>query len=255
MRLKNLLLLILFFTTSSLFAQRTITNRVCDTIPYEIIGEKLIIPFKVNEKEYKAIYDSGGQNGFICSAAVEMKARTKGGVRHVGGYGTGGMSFQEAVVDDVVFGGNYVLKTMDVMIFPDMAVMKSLGVVGIVTGQAFYNAVVTIDSKNKILVINSPYRPEKLKATDGIKLELSSVMQPKFDINISGVKQQILFDTGAHGFICLSKEFIEQHKDKIEILETGYGIDKIGIDGLPKPMDLPKVKIESLDFAEKIQKH
>lgn len=41
---------------------------------------------------------------------------------------------------------------------------------GILGGDAFAQSVITFDAREKIMVINYPYRPAGLKITDGVEL-------------------------------------------------------------------------------------
>lgn len=45
-----------------------IQNKVCDTIPYEFIQEKIIIPVTVNGVNVKYIVDTGGRTGTMLAA-------------------------------------------------------------------------------------------------------------------------------------------------------------------------------------------
>lgn len=65
-------------------AQQQATRRVCDTIHYEFVHEKIIIPVTVNGVKVKYIVDTGGQTGTVREDAVEMKATRGIGAR--GGY-------------------------------------------------------------------------------------------------------------------------------------------------------------------------
>ena len=58
-----------------------IQNKVCDTIPYEFIQEKIIIPVTVNGVNVKYIVDTGGRTGTMYDAATEMKATAAGYMR------------------------------------------------------------------------------------------------------------------------------------------------------------------------------
>ena len=55
-------------------AMAQIRNKVCDTIPYELIQNKIIIPATVNGVQVKYIVDTGGKTGTTHGAAIQMKA-------------------------------------------------------------------------------------------------------------------------------------------------------------------------------------
>ena len=74
--MRIVVLLLLGFMTSLpvvTIAQQT-TRRICDTIHYEYVHDKIII----NGVKVKYIVDTGGQTGTIRENAVEMKAMSGG---------------------------------------------------------------------------------------------------------------------------------------------------------------------------------
>lgn len=72
--------LLLFLNCGQRMAAQ-IRNKVCDTIPYEFIQEKIIIPVTVNGIKVKYIVDTGGRTGTMYDAATEMKATAAGYMR------------------------------------------------------------------------------------------------------------------------------------------------------------------------------
>ena len=61
--------LLLFLNCGQRMAAQ-IRNKVCDTIPYEFIQEKIIIPVTVNGIKVKYIVDTGGRTGTMYDAAT-----------------------------------------------------------------------------------------------------------------------------------------------------------------------------------------
>ena len=55
-----------------------IQNRICDTIPYEIRYNRLIIPVEVNGIKNRYIIDTGGQTATVASIAVKVDAQAQG---------------------------------------------------------------------------------------------------------------------------------------------------------------------------------
>ena len=82
-----------------------IRNKVCDTIPYEFIQEKIIIPVTVNGIKVKYIVDTGGRTGTMYDAATEMKA-TAAGYMRISDVNAQGSNYQEAHVQNVSIGEN-----------------------------------------------------------------------------------------------------------------------------------------------------
>ena len=58
-----------------------IQNNVCDTIPYELVHNKIIIPVTINGVKTKYIVDTGGKTGTMYDIALEMQANAAGYTR------------------------------------------------------------------------------------------------------------------------------------------------------------------------------
>ena len=83
--------------------------------------------------------------------------------------------YQMAKVKNVQLSPNYMLAEMKTMVLPVIGSFKSIGVVGILGGDAFAQSVVTFDAREQILVINYPYRPDRLKTVSYTHLGKRSV--------------------------------------------------------------------------------
>lgn len=229
-----------------------IKNKVCDTIPYEFIQDKIVIPVTVNGIKVKYIVDTGGRTGTMYDAAMEMKA-TAAGYTRISDVNAQGSNYQEAHVQNVSIGNNYKVKQLKTMVLPKSPFFTGLGVVGILGGDAFAQSVVTFDSRSKIMVINYPYRPEGLKVADGILLKDEMEHHSYVDIRLGDNDLKVLFDTGAGGFLLYSTDDCNRLADVSETKVTnhGYGIVAAGITGLGKPVDIKKVNVPSLHIMGK----
>lgn len=229
-----------------------IKNKVCDTIPYEFIQDKIIIPVTVNGIKVKYIVDTGGRTGTMYDAATEMKA-TAAGYTRISDVNAQGSNYQEAHVQNVSIGNNYKVKQLKTMVLPKSPFFTGLGVVGILGGDAFAQSVVTFDSRSNIMVINYPYRPEGLKVADGIPLKDEMEHHSYVDIRLGDNDLKVLFDTGAGGFLLYSTEDCNRLADVsgTKITNHGHGIVAAGITGLGKPVDIKKVNVPSIHIMGK----
>lgn len=255
MKAKHLLLLSLVLLTLYREGQaQQATRRVCDTIPYEIIHHKIIIPVTVNGVRVKYIVDTGGQTGTMRENAIEMQATAGAGSRAVSDVNGMNLSYQEAVLQDVQLSPNYTVAQMNTMIFPTNGFFRDLGVVGILGSDAFTQAVVTFDARRQIMVINYPYRPGGLKITDGIPFHPGGGGRPVIDVDFGGITRPVLFDTGHHGLLSLSdddyKHFIPAASRS---LASAHGVNFVGIGGFDykNATAIEKVSINQLNFAGK----
>ena len=235
-------------------AQQAVSRRICDTIHYEFIHDKIIIPVTVNGVTVKYIVDTGGTTGTIREAAVEMKAVAAGGDLGVSDMNGNRVSYQEAILSNVQLSPNYKLAEIKSLIFPQNGFFKELGVVGLLGSDAFGQAVLTFDACEQIMIINYPYRPSGLKITEGVPM-VGGVPQPFVDVDFGGVKKPVMFDTGADGLLHLFYNDYEALKEmkSTHSLEKAFGINALGIGGLnmDNAKEIVKVRFDEVNFLGK----
>lgn len=246
------LIVIVYFTGG--YAQQ-VSRRVCDTIHYEYIHDKIIIPVTVNGVKAKYIVDTGGQTGTVRENAVEMKATSGIGSRGVSDVNGMSLSYDEAILKDVQLSPNYKLTQMKSIVFPSNGFFRDLGVAGILGSDAFAQAVITFDARDKIMIINYPYRPDGLKITAGVPFYPGNTNHPIVDVDFGGTTRRILFDTGANGLLSLSADDYVELKDQVanKLLANAFGISSIGIGGfdIKNATEIDKVRFEEMNFVGK----
>lgn len=235
------------------FSGNKLPGRVCDTIHYELIREKIIIPVTVNGIKVKYIVDTGGKTGTMRDVAVDMKATSTGTSTSVSDINRAGTSFQTGILHDVELSPNYRLPRLETMIFPATGFFRELGVAGILGGDAFARSVITFDSREKIMVINYPYRPAGLKITDGVRMFPGQSSHSIVDVDFGGVSKRVLFDTGASGLLLLSSIDYGDLKDKVKNIKVAeaIGVNMVGISGVGQPVEIDKVAIGEMTFLDK----
>lgn len=229
-----------------------IQNRICDTIHYEFIREKIIIPVTANGVKVKYIVDTGGKTGTMYDAATEMKA-TAAGYARISDVNSLGSHYQEGHIQDVCIGKDYKVKKLTTIVLPIDPFFKELGVVGILGGDAFDQSVLTFDSRTKIMVINYPYRPERLKVTDGLPFADPNDNHSTVKARIGGKDIDVLIDTGADGFLMYSTDDynLSASSDEVKVTNQAHGIVAAGLTGLGDPVDIKKVDISSINLMGK----
>lgn len=246
-----LLCFILLFSFLSAKSQG-ISQKVCDTIPYKLIHQKIVFPVKVNDTLVHFILDTGGQTGIMYGCIEKLGVKQLGGGRIVGDYGGNSLSYGKGTMNNILLGNHYKIASKEIVIFPDIAFFKKLGVVGIISGDALEKCVLTIDSKKQVLVINYPYRPERLKLEDGYEMYSDQTRHSTIKCRFGGIEQNILFDTGAEGFLMLTCTDYECFpKGESREVMKGYGINGVGIGGIGKSQDMHRVIVNELEFAGK----
>lgn len=245
------LLNLLFFTLPSLGQQQP-SKRIRDTIPYEFIHDKIIIPVTVNGVSVKYIVDTGGKTGTVRQFAVDMGGKTAGNTM-VSDLNRQSLSYETGILENVRLSANYQLSQLETMIFPSNGFFTTLGVAGILGADAFAQSVVTFDAREKIMVIDYPYRPLGLKITEGLEFVDNPSNHSIIRLNFGGEEIPALFDTGASGFLLLSTtDYISLRSKGIVGEESrGYGINGIGIGGLSQSVEFYKTALPRLEVLGK----
>ena len=252
----RIVVLLLFGFITSLpvitIAQQT-TRRICDTIHYEYVHDKIIIPVIVNGVKVKYIVDTGGQTGTDWEHVKAMGGVATGASNAISDHNDKKQLYQMAKVKNVQLSPNYMLAEMKTMVLPVIGSFKSIGVVGILGGDAFAQSVVTFDAREQIMVINYPYRPDRLKITDGVEMFPGSTHHSIINMNLGGVEKRVLFDTGADGFLLLTADDFKDIEDagRGEKTAHGFGINGVGLEGLSKPVEMSKVNVKEVTVLDK----
>ena len=235
------------------YAQQQPAKRVCDTIHYEFIQDKIVIPVIVNGVKVKYIVDTGGQTGTDWDHVKAMGGVATGASNAISDHNDKKQLYQMAKVKNVQLSPNYMLAEMKTMVLPVIGSFKSIGVVGILGGDAFAQSVVTFDAREQIMVINYPYRPDRLKITDGVEMFPGSTHHSIINMNLGGVETRVLFDTGADGFLLLTADDFKDIEDagRGEKTAHGFGINGVGLEGLSKPVEMSKVNVKEVTVLDK----
>lgn len=235
------------------YAQQQPAKRVCDTIHYEFIQDKIVIPVVVNGVKIKYIVDTGGQTGTDWEHVKAMGGVATGASNAISDHNDKKQLYQMAKVKNVQLSPNYMLAEMKTMVLPVIGSFKSIGVVGILGGDAFAQSVVTFDAREQIMVINYPYRPDRLKITDGVEMFPGSTHHSIINMNLGGVEKRVLFDTGADGFLLLTADDFKDIEDagRGEKTAHGFGINGVGLEGLSKPVEMSKVNVKEVTVLDK----
>lgn len=246
--------ILMFFAivcNTNVYSQQT--KRVCDTIPYEFIREKIVIPVVVNGVKVKYIVDTGGQTGTMWEEAMKMNVESAGSLVSISDLNGTGVSYQKGILKNIELSPNYQIDQLNTMVLPEVGMFKELGVAGILGGDAFAQSVITFNSCKKIMIINYPYRPRGLKVQDGVEMFAGTTHHSIVHVHVGGERVKMLFDSGAHGFFSISKDDFIQFREKGLCKQTdqAYGVNAAGLLGLGDAVDVYKGSVLELDFLGK----
>ena len=254
MKIKQILVFIVLCTGVMFPAHAQQTKRICDTIPYEFLQEKIVIAVVVNGVKTKYIVDTGGKTGTMWEEAMDMGVESAGSSTSVGDLNGGSQMYQEGFLKNVQLSPNYTISQLKTMVLPETGMFKSLGVAGILGGDAFAQSVITFDAREQIMIINYPYRPNGLKIQDGVEMFPGAAEHSIVNVTVGGVQKRMLFDSGAHGFFLISKDDFEAFERQGVCTRTAeaYGINGVGLFGLSEPVEICKGYVHELNFLGKV---
>lgn len=252
--LKYILTIGLLLVCVTGFSQNSL--RISDTIPYEILEDKLILSLQIGEKPAKFILDTGGVN-LITSDSVEHHGVTVLRRESVMDVNSKSSTFYKGAIANLHLSKNIVLPSAEILITPPQAYFRSLGVVGALGGEAFANVCLTFHSKEKYIVLTYPYRPAGISRKEGIPMNMGNKFHSIFPLQVGDVTIEALFDTGMSDFFHMpDNEFekIEKYVDSSKIIE-GHGIWHVGVGGVKglepeknRKFVLPSIKIMNTSF-------
>ncbi|MCZ4245128.1 hypothetical protein [Pedobacter punctiformis] len=249
MKLKTFIILvsIIAFFSIGVSAQ----DNFSDTIPYQIVHDKIVISLKINGKDAKVVYDSGGKPWIIQSEAQRL------GIGISGQTGVSDMNVKtswqnKGSIAELVISKHCKRINQETIIGPNNGSFKTLGVAGLINNEVFQDVVVTILSRENKLVI-TPYRPSWVKKTDGIQIKSLTNHAFMIPLQIGDRPATAMFDTGYGGLLVVGNAMLRS-PDSISFkkINSLFGINGIGINGIPEPSNFYKVLIPSFRIGQKL---
>ena len=210
------------------------------TIPYRMVGEKMIIEMKVNGTARPFIFDTGGRTALTTQAcqALQMAAT------------------DSAKVTDVNNVESYYKTTrIENLTTPDHVInfknAPSLVVDGIIGSDLFANTIVTIDSQAKNIIVTSAEKPSTVSLRKMLNFTKGGGM-PIVSVQIAPVSNiNVLFDTGSPSLLSLIESDFEKIKPEasMEVVSEGYGEGSIGVSGQADKASSYRVRIPLLSVG------
>ncbi len=256
---KSLILLIMLLTlyACGIFRGRIDLNQggisqesYYETIPFEYIKDKIIVPVTINEEVRRFIFDTGAPAIISEGLQEEMEYKT----------------FREEQIADInrnkesvafVEANHLFLGDLEFNGIP--AMVNSLEEVpwscfkvdGFIGSNLIRNSVVQINKAEKQLIITDDINKLSHLGSQG-EMELDRQSSPHIKLSISGEKARyVLFDSGSDDFVNVNGEYFEvlkKHRRDFDVERTGYGSGKMGMFGAGKKEKVYRLKLDSLNF-------
>lgn len=206
-----------------------ISKNFTDTIPFEIVANKIIIPVTLQGKTRKFIFDTG--------APCMIKEEVLNEINH--------KIIEKRALNDIKLNEyQHVFFTIDSFQIGDISyrdipsydfksdsvqyLFNCLEFDGIIGSNILYDLIVKIDYKNKFLILsdkNGVFNNHNKKFTRDLKI--SNFGKPFIKVKITPkVNDFILFDTGDDGFYTISNNAISQF-ERLKVKTSDYLLDNI----------------------------
>ncbi|KUJ62855.1 hypothetical protein AR687_05500 [Flavobacteriaceae bacterium CRH] len=228
------LFLFCLFTITISFGQKTdfrngtiVQKNFYDTIPFEILKNKIIIKIKVNGSDKRFIFDTGAV--LIISEKIQNKMNyTKVGSVQVDDINKKSNDSEIVSVKELQIGK---LTFQDI---PSLVVdikknypINCLNVDGIAGSNLFRNCIVHINMEKKTIILTDNIQKLALQNAYQTPVIINQIGKPYVKINLNDeINFEGLFDSGADKFISISNKMLDKaiKKGSVSILNEGFGI-------------------------------
>ncbi len=209
------------------------TRILHDTIPFEIVQDKLIITASIDGSPVKMILDTGGQNTIVADSAkvhnVEfIRSQTVADVNDVQ------IETWIGSVRDFRVGRWMKWDVGKVTVIPGNPFFRELGVSGTVGAEFFSQVTLAIDRRNRRITISHPYRPAGISRNAGtpVRMESANAFQASVPVRFGDRTIDVLFDSGAGGFLSLSDSDYASIEGFAVEQAAGHGLLYVGAAGI-----------------------
>lgn len=205
----------------------------CDTIPFELVKNKIIVPVFINGQSKRFLFDTGASTCFDSSlqAANRFPLLGKINMEDIGGlvYRADVIKFDSLSLGMVQFDG-LSAAVIDLKTKPYFSCFNFDGVIG---AEAFSNCAVHIDLQKKHLVITNDIRSLNLQNPYQTPISFNKSGTPFLTIRLGKVKLKGLFDTGLDELFRLGKKTYQKalSQGSLTIINESMGIDGVGAFG------------------------
>jgi len=232
---------------------RTLQNEYFDTISFNYIRGKIVLPVIIQQDTFDFIFDSGAPT-IVSEEIMERFSYPLLGADTIRDTHRNKKNRKIAVVQKISLGdidfGNIPAIVSSFHKLP----WSCFNVDGFIGSNLLRNSVVKINLDSRQLLVSNTLRPEmdyqKMQYVD-INLDHQSSPYVKLTLG-NNFKSNFLFDTGSDDFINLNQEEFQHIKStlKIENLRDGYGSGTMGLFGPGKKGNTYKLRLDSLIFCD-----
>lgn len=255
--MQNFLMLLLTLPIPS-FGQKKflqgelVQKNFCETVHFEYVRNKILIPVQINGKTRKFIFDTGATLLISDEIQAEMQNTIlpSGRVSDISGI----KSEKSVVLVSEMQIGNLTFQNIPSFVYD----VKNTGLVacleydGLIGSNVFRNCIVHIDIDKKIIIITDDLEQLELKNPFQTAITFDKQGGPFIKLNLdNNIEFEGLFDSGTDKFMSISQKISDQAiKNKIsKVLNQGFGIGSIGMNGIGAAIEKDRTTIKNVKFG------
>lgn len=225
-------LLLYIFLCLPLAASAQSRQQRSDTIPFEIVQDKFIFEANIDGRHTRLILDTGGKTILVSDSAKTFETEFVRGTS-IADVNNARIDTYVGKVKDFRIGKFWGWGVKEVTVIPNQPFYRELGVSGIVGGDMFKEACLTIDRRGRRFIISYPYRPAGIARTAGVAMQPGAeVAYPVVPVKFGDQTVNVLFDSGASGFLSLSARDYAKLGAGATVQERGHGMLYVGAAGI-----------------------
>ncbi len=219
------------------------------TLPYQVVGEHLVVQATVRGKERNFIFDTGAptvvqQTWYSHNDTRKIKIQDANDVSDSTGF---------AIVDSIQVGSVVFENIPAAVLKGDDIISKCFKIDGFIGSNLLRNSIVQFDTDRKVILITDNKDSLKLSKKYATKMLLDNQSSPLITVKISETETEIiLFDSGSGGFHNQSHLYIKNYKNRQIFSDSlnGFGSESGGLWGAEKEKKQQKFKIPSLKIGD-----
>jgi hypothetical protein len=210
-------------------------------INFELVLNKIVIPVKVNGKNYRFWLDTGAPT-MVSEPIYQQTKYTKNKIVSLSDANNKKGDVKIVKIKTIELGSLIFKKnTALVFDFESREILKCFNIDGIIGSNFFSNSVLSIDLKNKKIIVTNDIRKLTIKSK-GSKMELHlnqkmPIVDLKLQFSNGILNDKVLIDTGMEGYYDAQNAVCDsiQKYDPASVVATNFGANSIGAFGLANP--------------------
>ena len=256
-----LLLTVIYLSPCEIAGQRVKFNRgkvkgssYYSEIPYELVKGKIIIPVRIEGKQYRFLLDTGAPNLISYHLKEQLTVKELSSIRI--NDSNDNRKYLDVVKGPLLELGGVEFKDTPTVVTDQHSnqIFDCFGLDGIIGSNMLRNSLLQIRSKDSLIIITDD--PDKLSLdANYIRLSKSSNQSsPYIRIQMFGsekVSDAVLFDTGMQGFFDLSYEDYQSTKtyELYSDIVSAEGHKGIGLFGPSKKSKFIRASVNKMELA------